>query len=261
MKGLGASLWVEWLKVRRSKIFWVTLAVVAFMILMLGFMSYILKDPAAARKYGLIGTKARIASGDASWPSYHLMLVQIDSILGLLGFGFVTSWIFGREYSDRTVKDLLALPVPRSSIVLSKLVVAGLWCLLLSALVFPLWLAVGRLFALPAWDPRLVPGWLAAYVAGNLLLILLSPATAFFASFGRGFLAPLAFIIFVIALVQITSIIGYGQYFPWAVPVFVLAGDSPDAPRLGMASWIAYAFTVALGAGATFAWWRYADQK
>jgi ABC-type transport system involved in multi-copper enzyme maturation permease subunit len=41
----------------------------------------------------------------------------------VIGFAFVTSWVFGREYSDRTVKDLLALPAPRSSIVLSKFIV------------------------------------------------------------------------------------------------------------------------------------------
>ena len=33
---------------------------------------------------------------------------------GLFLFGFLFIWVFGREYSDRTAKDLLALPTARS---------------------------------------------------------------------------------------------------------------------------------------------------
>jgi ABC-type transport system involved in multi-copper enzyme maturation permease subunit len=261
MTGLGSALWVEALKARRSRILWITIALAIFMVCMLGFMTFILKDPDAARKYGLIATKARIAEGEASWPSFHLMLVQVDSILGLLGFGFVASWVFGREYSDRTVKDLLALPVSRSTIIASKLIVTGLWCMLLSSVVFPSWLLIGRLFSLPGWDPTPILPWFRSYVAGNLLLLLLTPATALVASVGKGFLAPIGFVIFVIAIVQITSIIGYGQYFPWALPVFVLAGRGPTVPALGAASWIVYWFAVTSGTLGLFLYWRYADQK
>jgi len=261
MRGFLASLWAEGLKIRRSKILWATFAVAAFIIVMVGFMIFILKDPEAARKYGLIATKARITAGEASWTSYHNMLVQVDAILGLLGFGFITSWIFGREYSDRTVKDLLALPVPRHAIILSKFTAAAAWCLLLSVIVFPLWLLVGGLFGLPGWDASKLAGWLASYVAGNVLILLLAPSTAFFASVGKGYLAPLGFVVFVIAIVQITTIIGYGQYFPWAVPVYVMAGSGPQVPMLDAGSWIVFSIAVAAGFGATFAWWRFADQK
>jgi ABC-2 type transport system permease protein len=37
------------------------------------------------------------------------MLAQGIAIGGLFVFGFIMSWIFGREYTDRTMKDLLAL--------------------------------------------------------------------------------------------------------------------------------------------------------
>ncbi len=261
MRGFSAALWAEVLKIRRSKIFPATLAAVAFLIVVVGFMIFILKDPEAARKYGLIATKARIGAGEASWASYHRMLIQVDSIIGLLGFGFVTSWIFGREYSDRTVKDLLALPVSRETVIAAKFLASALWCLLLSALVFPLWLLVGHLFDLPGWDPSRLPAWAIAYIEGNLLLLLLSPTTAFFASVGRGYLAPLAAVMTLIAMVEISTIIGYGQYFPWAIPVFVLAGADPEVPHLGLGSWIFFSIAVISSLGATLAWYRYADQR
>jgi len=46
---------------------------------------------------------------------------------GFFLFVLIISWVFGREFSDGTVKDLLAVPVPRSSILLAKFVLAALW--------------------------------------------------------------------------------------------------------------------------------------
>ena len=63
---------------------------------------------------------------NADWQTYLGLLNQITAGAGLLGFALVTSWVFGREYSDRTVKDLLALPVSRSSIVVSKFILVAM---------------------------------------------------------------------------------------------------------------------------------------
>jgi ABC-2 type transport system permease protein len=82
-----------------------------------GFFMLILKDPEMAQRMGFISTKAQIA-GTADWPSYLGLLAQAVAIGGLIIFGFVSSWVFGREYADRTIKDLLALPISRTSIVI-----------------------------------------------------------------------------------------------------------------------------------------------
>jgi len=71
---------------------------------------YLLKNPDLAQNLGLTSTKAHIA-GTTDWPSYFSFLAQAIAIGGLIAFGFITSWIFGREYSDRTIKNLLVLPV------------------------------------------------------------------------------------------------------------------------------------------------------
>jgi ABC-2 type transport system permease protein len=43
--------------------------------------------------------------------------------------------VFGREYSDRTLKDLLALPTLRSAIVLAKFVVVASWSAALTVVI------------------------------------------------------------------------------------------------------------------------------
>lgn len=122
MREIVTSLLVETKKFINSKVPLITLLAMLMVPFMGGFFMYILKDPDFAKEMGIISAKAQIM-GTADWPSYLSLLSQAVSIGGILVFGFVTSWIFGREYSDRTIKDLLALPISRNIIVLSKFIV------------------------------------------------------------------------------------------------------------------------------------------
>ncbi|RDI34384.1 hypothetical protein [Lentzea flaviverrucosa] len=75
-----------------------------------GLFRFILQDPDRARSLGLIGTKAALVGRDADWPTYLGFLAQTTAVGGMLVFGMVSVWLFGREFSQNTVKDLLALP-------------------------------------------------------------------------------------------------------------------------------------------------------
>ena len=112
MSGLTESIKAEFIKIIRSMVLPVTFAVSALVPVMMSFMMFVLKNPGLSRKLGLIGTKAKIM-GSADWPSFLNFLSQGVCGVEIVVFGFIFSWLFGREYSDRTVKDLLALPMPR----------------------------------------------------------------------------------------------------------------------------------------------------
>ena len=79
-----------------------------------GFFMIVMKDPDLARRLGLISAKAQIVAGSADWPTYLGMLAQATAIGGIMLFGLIGSWVFGREYSDHTLKDL-ALTEPVSA--------------------------------------------------------------------------------------------------------------------------------------------------
>ena len=130
MKSLRAALFAEILKLRRSGIFWITVIMFIVIPLMMGLMMFVAKNPDIAKKLGLIGTKSAIFAG-TGWVAFFNLLIQSIATVGLIGFGFVTSWLFGREYTDRTLKDIAALPISRSSIVIAKFIVVFLWCSLL----------------------------------------------------------------------------------------------------------------------------------
>jgi ABC-type transport system involved in multi-copper enzyme maturation permease subunit len=259
MAGISAAIWAESLKVRKSKMLWLSIVAAVFMAVMMGFLMFIAKNPELAGKMGLLGTKSSIMQ-NIDWPAYMGLLTQMISALGLMGFGFVASWVFGREYSDRTVKDLLALPLPRSYIVVSKLIVVAAWSVSLSLIMLAASLAIGGLIGLTGGSNEIIIQGAYAFGLTALLTLILSTPIAFFASYGRGYLPPIGFIIITLLIGQFTVALGIGSYFPWAIPGLYSVAASRGGPQLGAISYIILALTSLIGLVATFAWWRYADQ-
>ena len=50
------------------------------------------------------------------------------------------------------------------------------------------------------------------------MTILIGVPIAFFAIWGKGYLAPLGFVALTLVFAQIIAAIGYGSYFPWSIP-------------------------------------------
>src|SRR5262249_23504329 len=91
-------------------------------------------------------TKAQFSAARGDWPTYFGLLAQAMAVGGAILCSLIVIWLFGREYSDHTAKDLLALPTPRTTLVLAKLLVATFWCVVLA-----LWVLVPvRCLAYPA---------------------------------------------------------------------------------------------------------------
>lgn len=262
MKGLSKALWAESLKVLRSKILWITILVFSFIAIMMGLLVFIANHPDLVGNSVVLSAKASMI-GNANWPAYFELLYQLVAMIGLIGFGFVISWVFGREYSDRTINDLLALPVSRFIIVLSKFIVITIWSILLSLILFVLGLMTGLAVNIPGWSGETAFHAFFIFTGTSMLTLLLCTPIAFFASYGRGYLLPMGFIILVIIITQfvVVGIPGIAPYLPWAIPALYCGAAGPSGPHIGIVSYIILYFTSILGIIITFAWWRFADQK
>jgi ABC-2 type transport system permease protein len=259
MRKLATAVSVEFKKFLNSKIPFLTMLAAIMIPLVGGLFMFILKDPAFARKMGIVSAKAQLA-GAADWPSYLGLLAQAISLGGLMIFGFIASWVFGREYSDRTIKDLLALPTTRNTIVISKFIVILLWCLFLSLVVCLLGYFVGVFVDIPGGTTEVISQGFSLFLACSVLTMLLSTPVALFACIGRGYLSPLGFVIFTLVLAQIAAATGYGQLFPWSIPALASgAGGSGTAALEGISVIIVLA-TSLIGLITTMIWWRCVDQ-
>ncbi|MET8758889.1 ABC transporter permease [Lentzea sp. NPDC004782] len=249
----------ELLKARRSRVPEVTALAFTVVALVGGLFMFILRDPERARSIGLLGTKAALAGGAADWPAYLSFLAQSTAVGGMIVFGLVEIWTFGREFGQHTAKDLLALPTPRVTIVAAKFVVVAIWCLLLTAQLLVLGLGIGTVLHLPGWSAAEVLTGLLQAGAVAVLTVLLTTPVAFAACAGRGYLPGVGAMIAAVFCAQIVAALGYGQYFPWSVPALFSGLAGPDRPSPGALGIVLVVLTGAAGAVGTALWWRQAD--
>ncbi len=256
MNILADMIWVELRKVLRSRVPFFTALGFLMMPLIGALLIFIYKDPQLARQLGLLGTKANLVVGSADWPGYLNLLIEFTALGGFFFFCLAVSWTFGREFTDGTLKDLLAVPVPRYEILLAKFFVAAFWCAALIVETYVVGLALGALIRLPGGSPaELLHGTGLLAVTAVMSIILVMPF-GFFASLGRGYLLPVGIAVLTMILGNLFMTLGWGEYFPWSVPGMLL-----QEAHLGLFSYGLVVLTGLAGVIATHLWWKYADQN
>jgi ABC-2 type transport system permease protein len=260
MNNLSAALFAEALKMRRSRVPIYTAIGFSMAPLAGGLFMIILKDPEAAKSLGLITTKAQLLTGTADWPAYFSFLAQAVAAGGLILFSIITIWTFGREFSDHTVNELLALPTSRESIVTAKFVIIVVWSFMVTLLIFGVGLAVGKMVVIPGWSDGLLRSSFINIFGTAMLTIPLMSFVALLASIGRGYLPPFGWTIFTLFLANLSAILGWGDWSPWAIPGLFSGVAGPRTELLGTHSYIILVIASLIGLAATFYWWRSADQ-
>lgn len=168
--------------------------------------------------------------------------------------------MFGREFSDRTAKDLLALPTSRAAIVAAKFAVVTGWCLALTLQLYALGLPIGAALGLPGWSIAVVGRGLGALVGLAAMTAVLTFPFALAASAGCGYLPAVGAMFAALFCAQVIAALGYGHLFPWSVPSLLSGVAGETATPVGPVGYGLVALAGATGVAATVMWWRHADQ-
>lgn len=260
MDELTNTLWIELRKASQSKLPLFTFMGLMMLPLAASFFMIVLKDPEFARKVGLISAKAHLAGNTADWPTFFSIFGQGIGVGGMMVFSVISSWVFGREFSDGTVKDMLAVPVSRFSILLAKFLVVAVWSVLLVVVITGIGLALAAVIQLPEASDAIILQGLITVAITALMVIVVGTPVAFFASIGRGYLPGLGATLALVALANIVAVAGWGQYFPWSVPG-LYAGAGGGGAALEPVSFVLVALAGLAGVAATYGWWKFADQN
>jgi len=258
MKELSSMIWIETRKALRSRMPLFTSVWSLVMPLGIAFLILLATNPEISRQLGLVGAKANlVAYASTSWPSYFGLLAQIVAAGVFLISCLIISWVFGREFADRTLKDMLAVPVQRSSILLAKFIVTAAWSAVLAVLTLITGLVTGALLGLPEGSPAvLLHGGIVMMITSCLVIVVVLPF-ALFASVGRGYLLPIGVAILTLILANLAAVIGLAPYFPWAIPGLYAQGQGTLVPI----SYPIVMLTGVAGMAGTYLWWKYADQS
>jgi ABC-2 type transport system permease protein len=258
MQNLTEMIWIEMRKAIRSRMpIWTALASL-FMPLGMGILIFASKNPVISHKLGLISVKADLVAYAATdWSSYIDLTSLVIAAGGFFFFILVVSWVFGREFVDGTLKDLLAVPIQRSSIILAKFIVIAIWSWMLTLVILVFSLMMGTFINLPGFSKEVIINGSIHLVATALLVMVVSTPFALIASIGRGYLLPLGVAVLMLMGTNIMAVAGWGETFPWAVPGLFAQGKTILPPLSYMIVFI----TGLLGIVATYFWWKYADQN
>jgi ABC-2 type transport system permease protein len=238
IEALSNICWAEGLKLRRSRALLMSIVATAMV-------------PLAAAILALRG----------AWPAYLIMMEGASAIGGLIIYSLLMIWIFGREHTDHTSKELLTMPVPREMLAAGKILVASLWCLLLQCGSFVLGLALGACLGLPSWSLEAFQFCMVRISVIGVLSICLSIPFGFVANLSRGTMAAVGALFLVLFFASIMIFLGWGAYFPWAIPT--LYSGSIMAPG-ALPGGFGFALVILTGIGGclgSMAWLHWADQR
>ncbi len=258
MNNLADMIWIELRKAIRSKMpVWTALGYL-FMPLGIAFLLFLARNPDLSRQLGLVSAKANlVAYSTTDWPTYLGLFAQIIATGGFFFSVMAVSWVFGREFVDGTLKDMIAVPVQRSSILLAKFIVVAAWSAALTIVVFMAGLAVGVILQLSGGSVYVVLQGSAAVAITACLIIAVIVPFALFASIGRGYLLPMGLAILAVIMANLVVVAGWGEYFPWAIPMLHAQGKSALTP---ISYWVVF-LTGLAGMFGTYLWWKFADQN
>lgn len=195
-------------------------------------------------------------AANVSWDLYLADILKNFTGILIIGFAFTTCWIFGREYTDKTINDLLVKPVSKLKIAVSKFIVIALWNSLLSILMFAVVALIGAYVGLADVTFALMLHYFLMFMATSLLTTFVSTVSSFMANITRGYLAPIGLIFLIVMIVNIVENVGISAYIPWTIPGLLITDGF-----LNPVSIFILVLTGTAGFVGTVAWWRFTEQK
>lgn len=188
-----------------------------------------------------------------TWVTFMRSGAQMMAGYGVVLFGLVAAYMFGREYSEGTVKGILTLPLRREYVILAKAIVLAVWVLGLTLLSVAVQAGYAALLGLNGFSYAHAVECVRDSLAVSLLIFGTLPFVALLAMLGRGYLAPMVFSAVTAAAGLGLAEAGWARWFPWSMPAAVtgiVLGPPLPIGRLVPASWVLMAVVFLAGSAA-----------
>ncbi len=244
------ALIVEGTKFRRSPVALIATVVVVVVVPALSLaMTWIVGGNTASA----LALKAEALVGDGGWGGYLNVAAQVSAAAVFVASGFVVSWMFGREYAERTFPSLFALPVSLRSIASSKLIVIAVWSFATAVLMALVAGTIGAIAGLEVGDADVVSLLIKLFVV-SFSSSLMAMVVAIVASVSRGYFAAVGAVIVLVACGQLSVLFGVGGWFPIAVPGLLAVAGTEGVPDVTLPH-ILFASATVVGASFFTVWW------
>ncbi|MBN3522668.1 ABC transporter permease [Paenibacillus apiarius] len=238
-------VYTELLKLKRAKMFMVSLigAAAAPLMVFIGYLDYRSKKP---------GMPVLFSEAFSQTNLYVLLLI------GTLLYGVITAYLFNREHVEDTLKNLLTIPISRTSLIVSKLVLLFIWIMILTLTAWGLTFILGLLAQYEGLNAAVLLQSLKQFFIGGSLLFMLSTPTMFVTFLFKNYVPTIIFT----AVITMGNVAlanrEYKAIYPWsAVHVITDNGFVPEYPPIY--SYAAIIATAIIGLIATIVYFKKED--
>jgi len=239
-------LYTELLKLKRSKMFLLSIlgAVVApFMVVVSTYIQIKTKESALSVPFAEL---------------FYETNLYVVLLIGVPLYGVVTAYLFNREYAEDTLKNLLTIPVSRTSILLSKMLLLFMWIMLLTLVAWGLTLLLGLLGQFQGLSTSLLVKSIKQFLIAGAFLFILSTPIILITIVLKNYV-PTIILAISITLVNVMSFNSeHRGLIPWTA-AFDIANDTLFPTYPAEYSYLVITATSIIGFIATIVYFRKAD--
>ncbi len=159
---------------------------------------------------------------------YRDSLLYIMLLINMMIYVAIAAYLFSREYTEKSLKTILPLPVSRIAFITGKFIVLFLWTLMLTLVTWAgIYFMLGFYHVVIGMDGfhfAVAIEWLFKFLIGNTLLFFTISPFAFIAEKSKGLVAPMI----------VSAVVGMGSaalsnqelgaLYPWTAAFFLTEG-------------------------------------
>ncbi|OOR48407.1 ABC transporter permease [Bacillus pseudomycoides] len=239
-------LYTELLKLKRSNMFLISIigaAVAPFMVVVLSYIHMHTKHPNPIIVFSQLFSEVNLYT---------------TVVLGVPLYGVVIAYLFSREYTEDTLKNLLTIPVSRINFIISKFILLFFWIVMLTLVAWGLTLLLGLLGNFSGFSSSLLFQSLIQFLMCGGFLFILSTPIVLLTLIMKTYVPPIVLTI-IITLINLMSINSeHKDLFPWAATLDI-ANNTLQPTYPPEYSYIAITATSIIGFIATVFYFKKVD--
>lgn len=187
---------------------------------------------------------------------YDNSLLYVMILTNMMIYVAITAYLFSREYTEKTLKNILPIPVSRNKFVLGKFLILFLWIIELTLIT---WIAMSVLaslyhflFGISEFYGYVFVSWLIKYLLSGVLMFLTITPFAYIAEKTKGIVAPVIAGSVIVMGSAALSNQDLGALYPWTGAYFLIKGRIESTGFSPILTGIIIAVLIAVGFIMTF---------
>lgn len=214
---MGELIYCEFLKLKRSK-----MKLIAF----LGTMVTPLISVSQSIGMYVLKSDYKISFFTLFESAFMFLML----LFGVLIFSVIASYIFSREYTEKTLKTLFTIPISKKNYIQCKFLALFILVLVLMiiswAYVLILGIALNMIFGISEFYVGMVLLFLWRFVLGGILLYFSIAPIALITLHTKGIIAPMLTASVIVLVNVIFSTLPLSSFLPWAASYYIASGNS-----------------------------------